>query len=349
MSGADGGGGCRTGVGAGQALPSVGTFRGQGSHRVGLVRDDYVFMPGSSQDLGSLLIARKGTDKDERARQIEDAERAKFEKDMADEIKIVRESAYARVRKLLLGRTTTAKLVDDKGKGLLAKGAKISAEALDPIIRKYWGDIEVDKNKEKIDAILAQLREQTGAIEMLFQEKIDKLGKGDELPPGVIKMVADEGVELPDDFEATLREKDSAAFARDLQPVTGMQSTLEQLGSIRKCVASSGPPTKIRSNLETTGLLRYFDPYLFSAREVKKPKPAPDIFLLAADRMGREFESSWVRAYINLRGELPAGAPIALPDGRRGVVLGPGAVAGGYQLLVDGSLMEVRDRPQWVR
>lgn len=104
--------------------------------------------------------------------------------------------------------------------------------------------------------------------------------------PGVIKMVADEGVELPDDFEATLREKDSAAFARDLQPVTGMQSTLEQLGSIRKCVASSGPPTKIRSNLETTGLLRYFDPYLFSAREVKKPKPAPDIFLLAADRMG---------------------------------------------------------------
>ncbi|MEX0692805.1 MAG: HAD family hydrolase [Rhodospirillales bacterium] len=104
--------------------------------------------------------------------------------------------------------------------------------------------------------------------------------------PGIIKMVTDAGVTLPDDFEATLREKDIVAFARELRPVNGMQSTLEQLGGFRKCVASSGSPDKIRRNLETTGLLHYFDPFLFSARDVKKPKPAPDIFLLAADRMG---------------------------------------------------------------
>ncbi|MDH5493858.1 MAG: DNA-directed RNA polymerase subunit beta, partial [Myxococcales bacterium] len=135
------------------------------------------------------VFARKGTEKDERSRQIEDQERAKLEKDMSDEIKIIRESAFARVRKLLLGRMTTDKLVDDKRKVLLAKGAKITADDLDPIHRKYWGLIAIDKNKEKIDAILEQLEEQTRAIETLFQEKIDKLGKGDELPPGVIKMV----------------------------------------------------------------------------------------------------------------------------------------------------------------
>ncbi len=103
---------------------------------------------------------------------------------------------------------------------------------------------------------------------------------------GVIKMVAEDGVELPEDFEAILREKDAEAFARELRPVIGMQATLEQLRPIPKCVASSGSPDKIRSNLKTTGLLSYFDPNLFSARDVKKPKPAPDIFLLSASRMG---------------------------------------------------------------
>lgn len=104
--------------------------------------------------------------------------------------------------------------------------------------------------------------------------------------PGVIKMVADDGVTLPDDFEATLREKDVEAFARELQPTPGMQQALERLGDKPRCVASSGSPEKIRRNLETTGLLRYFDPHLFSARDVKHPKPAPDLFLMAAERMG---------------------------------------------------------------
>lgn len=104
--------------------------------------------------------------------------------------------------------------------------------------------------------------------------------------PGVIKMVADEGVELPEDFESTLREKDAEVFARELKPTPGMQLTLEQLSHLPKCVASSGSPDKIRRNLETTGLIGYLDPHLFSARDVKHPKPAPDLFLMAADRMG---------------------------------------------------------------
>ncbi len=159
--------------------------------KAGDVRDTSLKVPPgvSGIVIDARVFARKGTEKDERARQIEDAERAKLEKDMADEIKILKESAYARIRKLLLKRETTAKLVDDKGKVLLAKGVKITEENLDPIIRKYWRLIEVDKNKEQIDAILAQLDEATGSIEMLFQEKLEKLGTGDELPPGVIKMV----------------------------------------------------------------------------------------------------------------------------------------------------------------
>jgi DNA-directed RNA polymerase subunit beta len=174
-----------------QLSPEEKLLRAIFGEKAGDVRDTSLRVPPG---VGGIVIdarvfARKGTEKDDRARQIEDYERAKLEKDMADEIKIIRESAYARVKKLLVGKTTTAKLVDDKGKVLLAKGAKITEEEIDPIPRKYWGHIEVEKGKEKVDSILAQLEEQTQAIETLFQEKIDKLGKGDELPPGVIKMV----------------------------------------------------------------------------------------------------------------------------------------------------------------
>ncbi|MBX3247013.1 MAG: DNA-directed RNA polymerase subunit beta [Myxococcales bacterium] len=174
-----------------QLSPEEKLLRAIFGEKAGDVRDTSLRVPPgvSGIVIDARVFARKDTDKDDRAKQIEDTERAKLEKDMADEIKIIRESAYTRIKKLLLGRTTTAKLVDDKGKVLLAKGVELTAELLDPIIKKHWGDIEVDRNKDKVDAILAQLDEQTKAIESLFQEKIDKLGKGDELPPGVIKMV----------------------------------------------------------------------------------------------------------------------------------------------------------------
>ncbi|MBC7173923.1 MAG: DNA-directed RNA polymerase subunit beta, partial [Polyangiaceae bacterium] len=174
-----------------QLSPEEKLLRAIFGEKAGDVRDTSLRVPPgvSGIVIDARVFARKGTEKDERARQIEDSERAKLEKDMQDEIKIIRESAYARVRKYLLKNTTTAKLVDDKGKVLLNKGAQISEELLDPIIRKHWGHIEVETDKEKIDSILVELEEQVKAIETLFSEKIDKLGKGDELPPGVIKMV----------------------------------------------------------------------------------------------------------------------------------------------------------------
>ena len=174
-----------------QLSPEEKLLRAIFGEKAGDVRDTSLRVPPGVTGIiiDARVFARKGTEADERTRQIEDDERAKLEKDMADEIKIIRDSAYARIKKHLLRNTTTAKLVDDKGKALLAKGAKLADSDLAPVPRKYWGAIEVEKNKDKIDAILSQLGEQTSAIELLFQEKIDKLGKGDELPPGVIKMV----------------------------------------------------------------------------------------------------------------------------------------------------------------
>ena len=174
-----------------QLSPEEKLLRAIFGEKAGDVRDSSLRVPPGVGGvvINARVFARKGTDKDDRAKEIEDGERAKLEKDMADEIKIIRTSAYARVKALLLGRTTEAKLVDDKGKVLLNKGQVLTDEELEPIPRKLWSQIEVDKNKDKVDNILSQLEGQVSSIEQLFQEKIAKLSKGDELPPGVIKMV----------------------------------------------------------------------------------------------------------------------------------------------------------------
>jgi len=104
------------------------------------------------------------------------------------------------------------------------------------------------------------------------------------------KMMAeltDDGARLPDDFLATLRQRDVIAFARNLKPLPGINSFLKE-STLPRCVASSGITEKIRTNLYTTGLLGFFEQAIFSADMVAHAKPAPDLFLLAARQMGAD-------------------------------------------------------------
>ena len=98
------------------------------------------------------------------------------------------------------------------------------------------------------------------------------------------KIEAEDGVTLPTTFEEDLRFRDRAAFERDLKPIPGVRKLLERL-SFAKCVASSGSPEKIRHSLTHTDLIGFFDDHLFSARHVARGKPAPDLFLRAAEEM----------------------------------------------------------------
>jgi DNA-directed RNA polymerase subunit beta len=174
-----------------QLTPEEKLLRAIFGEKAGDVRDSSLRVPPgvSGIVISARVFARKGTEKDDRAREIEDAERAKFEKDMADEIKIVRESAYDRVSRLLIGQKTTAKLVDDHGRELLGKGVQITDANLQPVPRKLRGAIEVGEKAAEIKSVIDGMNSTVAAIEELYQEKIAKLTRGDELPPGVIKMV----------------------------------------------------------------------------------------------------------------------------------------------------------------
>ena len=110
-----------------------------------------------------------------------------------DEVKIISEAYYNKMRELLVGKTTASRLVDDKGKVLLPKGEKISLEMLNEVPHRYWHEIQLDSGDGKIEEQLEQLaakrEEDVFNIEAQYSEKISKLTKGDELPPGVIKLV----------------------------------------------------------------------------------------------------------------------------------------------------------------
>src|SRR5919199_4256230 len=174
-----------------QLSPEEKLLRAIFGERAGDVRDSSLRVPPGVQGIviGARVFARKGTEKDERAQAIEDQEEAKLLKDQNDEIKILKDSAYKRIKKLLHGKETTAKLVDDKGHVLLNKGQVVTDTLLDEIPEKYWPEIAVGGAEEKVAKILENFNEQKELVKLVFGEKISRLKKGDELPPGVIKMV----------------------------------------------------------------------------------------------------------------------------------------------------------------
>ena len=95
------------------------------------------------------------------------------------------------------------------------------------------------------------------------------------------------GRPLPEDFADGYHDELYEALRRELQPVAGVQAALDAIG-VPACVASSGAPEKIRTSLGATGLLERFEGRIFSATEVEHGKPAPDLFLHVAARMGVE-------------------------------------------------------------
>lgn len=104
-----------------------------------------------------------------------------------------------------------------------------------------------------------------------------------------ITEVADRlGAATADEFDRRLTTELERAFATDLSPVAGIPQQLDRLAElgVASCVASSGTPARMAVTLGATGLLPRFEGRIFSAVEVDHGKPAPDLFLHAAERMG---------------------------------------------------------------
>ncbi|MBP1689480.1 MAG: DNA-directed polymerase subunit beta, partial [Deltaproteobacteria bacterium] len=176
-----------------QLSPEEKLLRAIFGEKAGEVRDTSLRVPPGVEGtvINARVFSRKGVTKDERSRLIEEEEVARLTKDQHDEDRIIKDSTLRKVKKLLAGRTASIRLADDSRRVLLPKGAEIKAEDLDEIPSAYWGDIKVDNDKieDELSRVVDAMREQRDRISTTFQEKIERLKGGDELPPGVIKMV----------------------------------------------------------------------------------------------------------------------------------------------------------------
>ncbi len=177
-----------------QLSPEEKLLRAIFGEKAGDVRDTSLKVPPGVQGIviDAKVFTRRGTEKDERAKDIEDQERERLLKDQRDEKKIIAESYFSKMRKLLLGRTTVARLTDDQGRVLAAKGVKIDRELLAKIPPRYWRELQVSTDgrvEQQIEALAERLERDLHEIDTRYQEKIEKLSRGDELAPGVIKMV----------------------------------------------------------------------------------------------------------------------------------------------------------------
>jgi DNA-directed RNA polymerase subunit beta len=180
--------------GESQLSPEEKLLRAIFGEKAGDVRDTSLRMPPGVKGtvIDAKVFSRKGVEKDSRTEQIERKEEELFRKDMDDEIKILRRAALGQITKLLDGATTSAKLIGDDKEVLLTKGQRLNAEVLEKIPHKHWRDIQVDdgdKLHQPIGRIVQGLDDRIAKVTDHFEGKIERLKKGDELPPGVIKMV----------------------------------------------------------------------------------------------------------------------------------------------------------------
>jgi len=131
------------------------------------------------------VFTREGIQRDKRAQQIIDDELKRYRLDLNDQLRIVEGDTFSRIERMLVNKTVNG------GPKKLAKGAKITAEYLQDLERYHWFDIR--PADEDIATALEQAKESIEAkrlqFDAAFEEKRKKLTQGDELPPGVQKMV----------------------------------------------------------------------------------------------------------------------------------------------------------------
>ncbi len=301
------------------------------------------------------VFTREGIERDKRAQQIIDDELKGYRKDLNDQLRIVENDAFARIEKMLVGKTVNG------GPKRIAKGAKITREYLEGVNRHDWFEIRLagEEAAQQLEAMkdsLVKLREQFDAM---FELKKKKLTQGDELPPGVQKMV-----------------KVYVAVKRRLQPGDKMAGRHGNKGVVSKIVPvedmpymADGTPVDIVLNplgvpsrmnvgqiLEVhlgwaaKGLGRRIDEALKAQSKAGDVRRLLErVYNTTGQREPLETldDAEIVRLADNLRGGVPFATPVfdgATEDEIRGMLELAGLPTSGQVVLHDGRTGEAFDR-----
>jgi len=302
------------------------------------------------------VFTREGIERDKRAAQIIDDELKGYRKDLNDQLRIVENDQYARIEKMLMNKVVNG------GPKRLAKGAKITKDYLDGVARHDWFDIRLasEESARQLEASKESLAQLRVTFDQMFEQKKKKLTQGDELPPGVQKMV-----------------KVYVAVKRRLQPGDKMAGRHGNKGVVSKIVPvedmpymADGTPVDIVLNplgvpsrmnvgqiLEVhlgwaaKGLGRKIEDMLKAQAKAGEVRKFLEKIYNGAGRP-EHLETIDDEAILHLAGNLTRGVPFATPvfDGAteeeiKGMLDMAGLPRSGQVTLHDGRTGEAFDRP----
>jgi len=176
-----------------QLTPEEKLLRAIFGEKAGDVKDTSLRVPHGIEGIVTdvKVLSRRGIDKDDRSRDIEDKEISNILKDQEDQIKIIIDSKRSKMAELVAGKNAPSDIRDDKGKVFLKKGEVLTKEKISHI--SFEKIQKLDFGNEELETKIAKLVEskenQVELIRLIYEDKINKIKKGDELPPGVIKTI----------------------------------------------------------------------------------------------------------------------------------------------------------------
>ena len=177
-----------------QLNPEEKLLRAIFGEKAGDVRDTSLRVPQGIEGvvINVVTFNRKGVEKDERTHQIEQSLLEKYEKDYNDEVRIVRANLIKIVSGLIIGKKLLYDVTaPDTHKLLYKKGTKIDEQLINDLPIHSWPDVKVsdESTNKKLTRIVQNALAQMDLLENIYQDSCEKVLRGDELPPGVIRMV----------------------------------------------------------------------------------------------------------------------------------------------------------------
>ena len=176
-----------------QLTPEEKLLRAIFGEKAGDVRDTSLRVsPGvSGTVIGCKVFSREGSEKDVRSLTIEDTESAKMRKDEKDRIAIIKDSAMRKIERICEGTSLSKDLASREGEVLVQRGTVVDSKLLEKIDYLNWFELSVEDAEKNslLVKVLQNLKEKITQIKFMTDEMLKKITKGDELPPGVIKMV----------------------------------------------------------------------------------------------------------------------------------------------------------------
>jgi len=177
-----------------QLTPEEKLLRAIFGEKAGDVKDTSLRVPPGIEGviIDARVFSRKGVEKDDRSRSIEDEAVAKLQKDQADEITIITQSFRQKLADLVVGKDLAENIEDERqGTVILEKGKQVAPELVKRQPLEFWRHVSFVEVglEDQIDRLLDNYQEQLELVNMVFEAKLSRLRKVDELPPGVIKKV----------------------------------------------------------------------------------------------------------------------------------------------------------------